>query len=53
MSQIQNMNSLQSINNDDFYKHILSKIIKPRKKKHPKMQSDKHDQSCHEELLDR
>ena len=33
MSQIQNMNSLQSINNDDFYKHILSKIMKPRKKK--------------------
>ena len=27
------MNSLQSINNDDFYKHILSKIMKPRKKK--------------------
>ena len=26
------MNSLQSINNDDFYKHILSKIMKPKKK---------------------
>ena len=52
MSQIQNMNSLQSINNDDFYKHT-QQIMKPRKKKHPKMQSDKHDQSCHEELLDR